>query len=294
MTVLVIGGTGTVGGEVVRTLAARGVDVRVMTRTQERASELPAGARGVVGDLAEPRSLNSAFAGVEGVFLLTPLGARETEFGLAAVKAARESGARRLVYMSVRKPPESLHIPFFRSKVPVENAIRSSGLEWTLLQPNSFFQNDRFLREAVVGHGVYPLPIGGRGIARVDVRDIADAAANALTGSGHAGQVYTLNGPEAQTGEDVAQAFGRQLGREVRYAGDDLDAWAEGVAGFMPARTVQEFRVMFQYYQDHGAVATDEEYLHQEKVVGHAPRPFDAFASELVREWGAVPEPATA
>lgn len=292
MTVLVIGGTGTVGGEVVRTLSGRGVDVRVMIRTEERAGALPAGVRGVVGDMAQPRSLGAALAGVEGVFLLTPLGARETEFGLAAVNAARQAGARRMVYMSVRKPPESLHIPFFRSKVAIENAIRDSGMEWTLLQPNSFFQNDRFLRDAVVGHGVYPLPIGRRGIARVDVRDIADAAANALTGSGHAGQVYTLNGPEAQSGEDVARAYGRHLGREVRYAGDDLDAWAEGVSGFMPARTVNEFRIMFQYYQDHGAVATKEEYLHQEKVVGRAPRPFDAFAGELVREWGAVPEPA--
>ena len=92
---LVIGGTGTVGSQVVRELVRRGVDVTVLTRSPDKVTRLPAGVAGVVGDLQSPTTVRSVFAGIEGVFLLTALGQGETHEGLFAVNGARMAGVKR-------------------------------------------------------------------------------------------------------------------------------------------------------------------------------------------------------
>src|SRR5262245_5554844 len=141
MEFLVIGGTGTVGGEVVRGLLGRGDRVRVLTRSAAKVRSLPAGAEGVVGDLADSLSLRKPLDGVDGVFLATPLDPEESERGLAAVEAVRAARVGRLVYMSVHKVVEGAQIPHFGSKLPIEKAVRGLGLPFTILRPNNFFQN---------------------------------------------------------------------------------------------------------------------------------------------------------
>jgi len=74
--------------------------------------------------------------------------------------------------------------------------------------------------------GVYPLPSGNVGIHRVDVRDIAEAAAIALTQPGHSGKTYSVIGPRAWTGTETSGMLTRHLGKPVNYIGDDLKAWA--------------------------------------------------------------------
>lgn len=285
MKVLVTGGTGTVGSRVVEGLLARGVETRVMTRSAEKFAQIPSGAAGVVGDLEDPATLPTAFEGAEGVFLLLALGHKETEQGLAAVEAAKKAGARRLVYMSVMMPENSRHIPHFKSKIPIEQAVRASGAEFTILQPNSFFQNDLRAREAICRQGIYPHPIGMVGVSAVDARDIADAAVRALTGDGHAGQTYPLNGPRSLTGEDVALIYSDHLKREVRYAGDDLNAWAKQAETVLPKWLVDDLRVMYQYFQECGLRAADGDLALQEKAIGHAPRSFDDFVGEVAAAW---------
>jgi uncharacterized protein YbjT (DUF2867 family) len=285
MKVLVTGGTGTVGSRVVEGLLKRGVEVLVMTRAKEKLAHLPTGTSGVVADPEKPGTLPAAFEGAEGVFLLLALGRTETEQGLAAVEAAKKAGARRLVYMSVMMPEDSKHIPHFKSKIPIEQAVRASGAEFTILRPNSFFQNDLRAREAIYVHGVYPHPIGMVGVSAVDVRDIADAAVHALTEDGHAGQTYPLNGPRALTGDDVARIYSSHLKREVRYAGDDLNAWAKQAESLLPKWLIDDLRVMYQYFQEFGFRAADGDLVLQQKVVGHPPRSFDDFVGELAPAW---------
>ncbi|MBA2565772.1 MAG: NmrA family NAD(P)-binding protein [Gemmatimonadetes bacterium] len=285
METLVVGGTGTVGSAVVRALAEKGESVRAMARSPEKARDLPSGVRAIAGDLAKPETLNEAFAGVERVFLLNALGEHETDEGLAGVRAAKTAGAKRIVYMSVAMPPASEIIPHFASKIPVEEAVRDSGMEWTILRPNNFYQNDLRLREPIVQHGVYPQPIGGKGMTRVDVRDIADAAVRALTTGDHRGRIYGLHGPDALTGTETAAIYSRHLGRPVQYMGDDLDAWQKQVRGMMPEWMIRDLRIMYAFFQDHGFEATDEERTQQRAVVGHDPRTFDAFVAEVAQEW---------
>jgi uncharacterized protein YbjT (DUF2867 family) len=287
MKVLVLGGTGTVGSQVVRELLARGVEVSVLTRSAEKARNLPGGARAVTGDLLEPKTVRSVFAGQDGVFLLNPVSATENHEGLMAVNGIRMAGVKRVAYLSVHNVEDAPHLPHFGSKISVETAIRASGIPYTILRPNNYFQNDYWFKDAMLAYGVYPQPLGGAGISRVDVRDIAEAAAIALTEDGHAGQIYNLVGPRPCTGTGTAEAWSRALGKTIAYAGDDLDAWEQQSLEYLPAWMVFDFRLMYAFFQERGLKATAADIERQTKLLGHAPRSFEDFTAETARAWRA-------
>ncbi|MCL4814941.1 MAG: NmrA family NAD(P)-binding protein [Vicinamibacteraceae bacterium] len=289
MRVLVLGGTGTVGSAVSRQLVERGVETTVLTRSAEKASRLPAGASAVVGDLLDPASVRSVVRGVDGVFLLNAVSVTECHEGLMALNAAREARVSRIVYVSVASAEQAVHLPHFGSKVAIEMALKASGLDVTILRPNNFFQNDYWLREAIVSYGLYPQPIGASGIARVDVRDVADAAVAALTTDGHAGETYALHGPANWTGDSTARAWSEALGRPVRYAGDDLDAWEQQAVTMLPPWMAYDFRMMYAYFQEHGLAATPSDMARAESLMGHAPRRFEDFAAETAAAWTQAP-----
>ncbi len=285
MKTLVIGGTGKVGSMVAAGLLKQGALVRVMSHSPDKLKKLPAGMEGHRADLDDPDTLPAAFEGIDSVFLLNTVGPNETEEGLNAVSAAKAARIKKIVYMSVAMPPGSEIIPHFRSKLPVEKAVRESGIAWTILRPNNFFQNDLRLKDAIMQYGVYPQPIGAKGLNRVDVRDIADCAINALLKSGHENETYEVHGPDILTGEGIAGIYTKHLGQEVRYAGDDIDAWAERSKGMVPEFLIADMRIMYRFFQDHGMIASEEDLEKTEKLLARKPRTFDAFVKELALEW---------
>ena len=274
--VLVIGGTGTVGSTTVRELLKRGEDVRVMTRTLGKVSALPPGVEGVVGSMQQPETLPGVLRGVERLFLITPLDRDETQQGIEAVDAAVAAGVKRIVYLSVHHADAAARIPHFASKLPVEGVIQSSGVDYTILRPNNFYQNDLGILGAIRA-GFYPQPMGGIGLHRVDVRDIAEAAAITLTEPGHAGRTYSIVGPEAFTGEATAEVYARHLGHPVHYTGDDLKAFSAAMQGAMPAWMVRDLSIMYEYFQHTGLLATQQEIDAMATLLDHAPRRFDDF-----------------
>lgn len=281
MRILVVGGTGTVGSQVVRALTDKGAKVRVMTRTLGAHS----GAEYVAGSLEAPYTLGSAFDRVSKVYLLTPMHPDEAELGLNAVRAAQEAGVGHIVFQSIHRAAEAPHIPHFNTKLEILRGILESGIPYTVLSPNNFFQNDLGLEEAIARHGVYANPIGGVGLSRVDVRDIGEVAATVLTGEGHEGRDYPLVGPDILTGEECAKVWAKHLGREVVYGGDDLEAWAEAVSGMMPEWLVDDLCVMFEHFQQAGLKATHEEVAEVTELLGRPPRTFDRFAAEVAAAW---------
>jgi len=285
MKILVIGGTGTVGSQVVRELLARKVTVKVLTRSAEKAKGIPAGAQGVIGDLLDPRRVRSVFKGLDGVFMLIAVSTTETHEGLMALNGMRMAGVKRLAYMSVHNLEQALHLPHFGSKLPIENVVKSSGIPYTILRPNNFFQNDYLFKDAMLKYNIYPQPIGDIGLSRVDVRDIAEAAAIVLTTTGHEGQTYNVVGPQVHTGKSTAEVWSRALGKTIAYGGNDLDAWEQQSLEFLPAWMVFDFRLMYAFFQDKGLKATPTDIESQTKLLGHAPRSFDDFAVETAKLW---------
>jgi uncharacterized protein YbjT (DUF2867 family) len=284
MRVLCLGGTGSVGSQVVRGLVERGASVRSLSRSGGVTTG--DGAEFVQGDLADPASLTAAFDGVDRLHLLTPLHPNEAELGRNAVDAAVRADVRRVVLHSVHRVDDAPHIPHFASKIEILDSIRDSGIPWVTIEPNHYFQNDLMVVEAMQEMQVYPMPIGSRGLTRVDVRDIADATVNALLDDGHEGNRYPVVGPETLTGEDVAEVWAAALDCPVAYVGDDLDRWEAGVRDMMPGWMVDDLRMMSEHFLARGLVATEEDYASMSHVLGHAPRLFSDFVAETVAAWG--------
>ena len=161
----------------------------------------------------------------------------------------------------------------------------SSTFPWTILRPNSFYQNDYRFKPVLLQHGVYPQPLGSAGLSRVDVRDIAEAAAIALVEGGHGGEIYDLVGPEAVTGESTAAVWSEVLGRPVVYGGDDLDAWEAQALQMLPPFMAYDFRLMYGHFQRHGLVASPEAIDRLTRLLGHPPRAFADFARETATAW---------
>jgi uncharacterized protein YbjT (DUF2867 family) len=285
MNILVTGGTGTVGSQVVRELLSRGAQVQVLTRDAAKAAKLPAGVKAVTGDLSKVETVTRVFKGVDGVFLINTVSPTEVHEGLPSVCALRNENVKRLVYLSVHSADGAPWLPHFGGKLGVEEAVRKSGVPATILRPNNFHQNDYWFKDALLQYGVYPQPIGDVGLHRVDVRDIAEAAAITLTSSGHEGQTYDLVGPEAHTGQSTAEVWSRALGREIKYGGNDLEAWEKQSLQYMPDWLVYDFKHMYAYFQAKGMKASPGAIDRQTRLLGHAPRSFGAFATETASAW---------
>ncbi len=286
MRILIIGGTGRVGRAAARRLAGGGHDLRVMTRDPQKARSLPEGQRGVVGDLDDPASLAGPLEGVERVFMVTPLDQQETTLGTNGVAAAREAGVRRFIYMSVQAADAFPEIPHFASKVPVERAVAASGMEYTILRPNSFFQNDERLVDVIREHGVYPHPVGRIGLSAVDVADIGECAARALTGDGFAGRTINVVGPEVRTGEDNARTWAEVLGREVIYTGDDIEAWCAQLRKALPEWLARDICTMYRQFLARGFAATDQDRAGTRELLGRDGRKYEDWVRERVKGEG--------
>jgi uncharacterized protein YbjT (DUF2867 family) len=213
---LVIGGTGTVGRQVVSQLAARGAKVRAMARNPG-AARLPPQVDVVRGDLTLPETLDACLDGIDTVFLVWTAPA-------AAVAPALEritKHARRIVFLSA--PIKTAH-PLFQQPNPlkalfeqIERLIETSGLAWTILRPGMFAANALSWWAPQLRAGdVVRWPYLFAPTAPIDERDIAAVAVRALCEEGHGGAEYVLTGPESSTQFEQLSTIGRVIGRSLR------------------------------------------------------------------------------
>jgi len=289
MTILVTGSTGTIGTQVLEFLHGQGADVRALTRSPEKAA-LPTGVTAVKGDLADVDSIRAALDGVSTLFLLAPNSPDELMQAMLALNAARDGGVKGIVYLSVFKGEEYADVPHFASKVTVERMIAAYGLPATILRPAYFIQNDMRQKDALLGAGIYGMPVGANGISMVDVRDIGEAAARELlrrdrSSAPLARETYELVGPDPLNGEALATLWSEILGKPISYAGDDLEGLEQRLKAFGPAWLAYDMKLMMRRYQQDGAVATDEEIARLTALLGHAPRSYRDFAKVAASSW---------
>lgn len=213
--VLVTGGTGKTGRELVRLLAEGGVPVRAASRHPGR----PAGgvAEAVEFDWARPETHAAALEGVGSLYLVPPaLVADASGQVVPFLGRAVASGVRRIVHLSamgVDAAPEEVGLR------KIELAVMGSGAGWTILRPNWFMQNfsESFFLPAILERGELLAPAGDAAVSFIDARDIAAVAAAALVEEGHDGAGYALTGGRALTFGEAAEAIGAAAGREVRH-----------------------------------------------------------------------------
>jgi uncharacterized protein YbjT (DUF2867 family) len=285
MKTLVVGGTGNVGSAVVQQLLVREADLRLFVRDAK--ATVPTGVDVAVGDLMDPPAVERALAGIDKVYLLNAVTPDELTQALIVYDLAKRLGIKHIVYHSVFRVDAFPDVPHFASKLAIETALKTFDVPWTVIRPNYFIQNDASHREELAG-GIYPTPLGERGISMVDVRDIAEAAAIVLTTPDHESKVYNLNGPEAISGPGAALIWSDILGKPVRYPGADMNAFEEGARKHSPSWAAFDIRMMFEGYLERGFIAEAGDIESITSLLGHSPRTYRAFAEETARGWAST------
>ena len=283
MKILVTGGTGKVGAQVVEELQKRKADIRLLVRKE--GATTPKGVEVAIGDLLDPVSVQKALHGVDKLYLLNAVAPDELTQGLIAYDLAKGLKLKHIVYHSVFRVDHFKDVPHFASKLAIENALREFDVPFTIIRPNYFSQNDATLKDALTKAGIYPMPLGPVGISAVDIRDIAEATAIALTSDGHFGKTYNLNGPEVLSGPKMASIWSGLLGKEIRYSGDDMDAFEEQMRKRAPSWSAFDIRMMFQGYLERGFVAEAGDIETLTQLLGHPPRRYEDFAAETAVIW---------
>ncbi len=289
MSVLVIGGTGKVGTVLVRRLLDLGADVSVLVRSADRVALLPPDVRAHVAAIVDdPESARPAFVGADQVFMLNRPTSSEVVEGVLAIQLARDAGVRRFVYQAVFEADHHAQLPHIASKIAICAALKRSGMAWTILRPNHFFQNDWMTRQPLLAEGRYALPVGPIGCSSVDARDIAEAAARVLGSDGHAFEEYPIVGPQVLAGAGCAAAWSRALGRDVGYDASP-EAWSASMATVMPAWLRFDLSRMYAAFGREGFVGGEADLERTSALLGRMPRAYDEFVAEMAALWGPTP-----
>jgi uncharacterized protein YbjT (DUF2867 family) len=264
MTTLITGASGSVSSAVLRHLDSQ--DVRALVRDPAKA---PEGVPVAVGDLDNPASLSTAFAGVDVLWLLTVMGPQAPHQSMNAVWAARKAGVRHIVRMSAIGAAYDAPTRNGRLHALSDAEFTNSGLHWTIIRPASFMQN---LIGSVVDGTLYGATGEGR-MAMIDVRDIAEFAAHVISDPApHAGRAYTLSGPASISLRDAAAQVG---------------------ATYQPITPAQAYEAMRQAGFDESVASMGAEYATAyadgwgdftttdfPDVMGRKPRTFAEFARD--------------
>ncbi|MFD9880116.1 NAD(P)H-binding protein [Streptomyces alboflavus] len=272
--IVVTGATGNVGSSLVRTLAATGEKVRATSR-HISGPDVPDGADWRRADLADAESLRPAFDGARALFLQSGGASAHRLDPAAILDAAAAGGVERVVLLSsqgvVTRPDSPSHGVLMRS---IEDAVRRSGLEWTILRPGGFASNTYAWAESIRTTRTVAAPFGDVGLPVVDPADIAEVAAAALREPGHAEQVHALTGPSLITPRQQAEALAAALGAPIRFTEQTPDEARAHLLHFMPAPVADTtLAILGTPTPEEARVSSDVE-----RILGRAPRPYGEWA----------------
>jgi len=223
--ILIAGGTGTLGTQVVRRLRAHALPVRVLTRDPPRAAHIAGdGVTIVTGDVGDPSAVQRAVTGARTVISAmhgfagpqaTSPEAVDWRGNVNLINAAAAAGVEHCILISIQGIRANHPIGLFQMKHRAEEALRSSGLAWTIFRPTAFME----LWASLVGKPLISTgktTIFGRGknpINFVSAHDVARFVEMAVLDPAMRGQTIDIGGPENLTFLQVAEIFQRETGR---------------------------------------------------------------------------------
>ena len=235
--ILIAGGTGALGSAAAARLLAQDKQVRILTRTPEKAAELgQLGAEVVRGDLRDQASLTRACRGAKAV-----LAAAHSVMGNGSeasryiddqghrwlIDAARETGVQRFVYTSAEGAAHDSPSAFFRIKYGIEQYLRSSGLDFTILRPTAFMESHALMLigEPILRQGKVTLFGKGENPRNfVAADDVARFALIALEDPRTTGETIGIGGPQNWTNMQVVALYEEIAGRKAEVSHVPLGA----------------------------------------------------------------------
>jgi uncharacterized protein YbjT (DUF2867 family) len=258
--------------------------VRAMVRAAGDHSRLPEGVEIAVADFDDPASLAAALTGTGRAYLVTPSSEQAEAQQLRFADLAAQAGVRHLVKLSQLAAAPDSPVRFLRYHAAVEQHVRDLGIGYTFLRPNLFFQGLLAFAKSIAADGRFFAPIGDAAVSAVDVRDIADVAAVALSEPGHEGVTYTLTGPAAVTHAQIAAALTAATGHEITFTDAPPEAFAGALHGIMPPWQVDGLIEDYAHYRRGEAAAVSPAVA---EVTGRPPRDVAQFARDYASAFSA-------
>ena len=276
--ILLTGITGKTGGATAEALLNRNMPIRAIARDKEKAA--PWAARGVEiveGDLSDSALVESAMEGCNQAVLILPNGLEQEALELAFVDSAVKSGIRHFVKLSSPEAVKGTTSPIPLVHIAVEDTIRASGMNYTLVRPHFFMQNLINYGAAAKETGQISLPMGAGNVAPTDCKDTGEFIAEIIAGGEkHYGQSYDISGPELLDFNQIAAVFGDVLGKEVVYVDADPKAYKEILRPFQTSDWHSDaVMVLFKEIADKTTPGHVNDTF--EKIVGHPPTSFKEF-----------------
>lgn len=274
--ILVLGATGSTGGEVARQLIAAGITPRLLVRSRTKAAAFDGKADIVEGEIENPVALSRALAGVEKLYLVSA-GAEGPRLETTVIDAAKQSGVQHVVKLSVITA-EDPKLSYARWHHKSEQHLLSSGLPWTMLRPGNFHVNALSWAPTIKAHGAFYLPTGTGRWSSIDPADIAAVAVKALTTPGHEGKAYVLTGSESLSGADYAAKLSTVLQRSVTFVDVPEAAARDGMAkAGMPAAELDALMDLLAVMKANRADFVSHEV---EQLLGRKPVLFEAWVQK--------------
>ena len=213
--IVIFGATGTIGAPLITTLLAKGIALRAVTSDAARVAALEAqGCEAVVADFDDPEALARACKGAQKAFLVTPAHQDMGRWKANVIRAAADAGVQHMVMSTGLGASPKAQLTFGIWHSDSQELLKESGMGWTLLQPTYFTQNLLWQANNIANENTYLDDVGGP-VPWVDARDIADVAAEALSGEGHEGKAYGLTGEEALNGDEITALLAQTLDRDI-------------------------------------------------------------------------------
>jgi uncharacterized protein YbjT (DUF2867 family) len=278
---LFIGASGLIGSLVTPALMKAGFSVSTAGRRGLSVGDAP----GIAVDLRDSTNLARTMQGVATVALVLPDVPDMEAIGLNAVNAAKAAGVRRLLWFSSFGAKPDNQARFSRRHPVIDDAVRGSGIPYTILRPSFLMQNfTSFYGDIIRTTGMIFLPLGDARVSHLDLRDLAEAAAATLTDDRHINKTYDLSGPGALHTGEVAEQIGSATGRTIRYQPISVAEMEAGLrdAG-MDAWFAEGLAELYGWIRDSGLASQVTDSV--ERLLGRKATPFREFARDERTAW---------
>ena len=235
--ILLTGITGNIGGATARALLEKGVRFRALVRDLGKSAPwADKGVELVQGDLEDAAAIKRALAGIDRALLVMPNGEFQERVELLFTRTAKEAGLAWIIKLSSPEAVRGTTSPIPLAHITAEDAIKASGMQWTLVRPSFYMQNFRGSVKTARATGKLSMPMGNGTVALTDNNDAGQFIAHILTDANsaqHHGQCYDITGPDpVMSFQQIAQVIGETIGQKVAYDDCDPRAFQEAIRPF--------------------------------------------------------------
>lgn len=294
--ILIIGVTGAVGREVLKAaLKKNDLRIRVLVRSKSRLdlpSEINKRVDMIEGDLSDPEAVQRSLEGVTAAFYVSPHLENEEQVAEEFTEYCNDRSIR-LVFVGVhingansiirwiKRSIFGAVMSHYQTKLRLSEKVRQLSSNAVILMPTNFYQNDELIKNCIFEKGLFPQPLGFRGVNRVDCEDIGEAAVRVLTDHSIARGAYPIVGPKTLAGPDCAEVWSKALGRNIKYKEDDA-LWESLLRNTLDKKKCADLLQTYRQIRRFWLPTFSKQLEITEELLGRPPKNYEIYVKEVI------------